>query len=234
MSSVNTGRIKQIKPRQDGSFPQKGIPIGTDGLLVDMVSQLDLEEEIRLGGNHYVDMHQTETETIIREWYLSQPKGITPIEQIDDNIVTYTSQITITNKVQINIIEIDSNQNENPLITWKNPRPEGHPEGEDSRPYDENDSTTFGDFIVTREEVESYITVINIRLYKGNFTTEIHHKTIYIYESLDGKIAVDEQIDQINSVYPWDDRDQSEPSPEPGSNEGNENNQNNGEQEEEP
>jgi len=55
--------------------------------------------------------------------------------------------------------------------------------------------------------VESYITVINIRLYKGNFTTEIHHKTIYIYESLDGKIAVDEQIDQINSVYPWDDRD---------------------------
>ena len=221
MSSVNTGRIKQIKPRQNGSFPQKGIPIGTDGLLVDMVSQLDLEEEIKLGGNHYVSMYQTNTETVIKEWYLSESKGTTPIEQIDDDIVEYTGLITITNANQINIIE--NNQNKNPLITWKA-----------EQDYSSDDPTTFGDFIVTREQVETYITTINVGLYIGNFTREIHHKTIYIYESLDGRIVVDEQVDQIDSIYPWDDRDQPEPSPEPGSNEGNENNQNNGEQEEEP
>ena len=236
MSSVNLERIKQIRPRLSGSFPTS-IPIGTDGLLVDMVSQLDLEEQIRLGGNHYVDIHQTNTETVIREWYLSESKGTTPIEQVDSNIVTYTGLITITNAIQTNIVEIDNNQNENPLITWK-----------DEQNYNPNDYTTFGDFIVTRQQADTYVTVINIRLYIGNFETEIHHKTVYIYESLDGKIAIDEQVDNINSVYPWDDRDQpeSEPTPEPDN--GNENNlnpelnsqptepnnQNNGEQEEEP
>lgn len=205
MSSSTKGRIKQIRPRTGGSF-SAGIPIGTDGLLVDMISQLDLEEEIRLGGNHYVDIHQTETETIIREWYLSQSKGTTPIEQIDDDMVTYTGLVTITNAIQTNIVERESEDTDNPLITWK-----------DGQNYDQSDPTTFGDFIVTREEVETYVTTINVGLYIGNFTREIHHKTIYIYESLDGKIAVDEQVDNINSIYPWDDRDQpeSEPTPEP-------------------
>lgn len=235
MSSSTKERIKQIRPRTGGSF-STGIPIGTDGLLVDMVSQLDLEEEIRLGGNHYVDMYQTDTETVIKEWYFSVSKGSTPIEQVDDNIITYTGLITITNAVQVNIVtkeydEIEDKLIDNPLITWK-----------DEQDYDQTDPTTFGDFLVAKEQVETYITTINVGLYIGNFANEIHHKTIYIYESLDGEIVVDEQIDNIESFYPWDDRDQPEPEPTPepepepseGSNENEPDNQNNGEQEVEP
>ncbi len=100
MSSISKGRIKQIRPRQQGSFPLSGIPIGTDGLLVDMISQLDLEEELRLGGNHYVDVDQKEDSTIIKEWYFSQSlqESIIPSEENTniDEITTYSCQISLS------------------------------------------------------------------------------------------------------------------------------------------
>ena len=204
MSSVNQKRIKQIRPRQSGSFPTS-IPIGTDGLLVDMISQLDLEEEIRLGGNHYVDIYDTKTDTVIKEWYLSESKGTTPIEQVNDNIVKYTVYTTIASKVQTRIGTKNPNEEENDFITWK-----------DGQNYDPSDSTTFGDFLVTREQLDPKITRIDITLYKGNFQIELHHKVIYLYESIDGRIAVDEQVDDIDSVNPFDDEeDEPEPTPEP-------------------
>lgn len=202
MSSVNLGRIKQIRPRQNGSFPASGIPIGTDGLLVDMISQLDLEEEIRLGGNHYVDISQTKTSTIIKEWYFSESKGTTPIEEIDDNIVTYTVITSVINAVQTNIVE--DHINENILIT----------------PDLDGDN-----FLVIREDVDSNVTMIKSELYQGNFETKLHEKRIYLYEAADGQIAVDEQVDIIDSVNPFDDGQE-----ESQQNEGN--NENNGEQEE--
>lgn len=201
MSSVNLGRVKQIKPRQGGSFPDSGIPIGTDGLLVDMISQLDLEEEIRLGGNHYVDISQTKTSTVIREWYFSESKGATPIEEVDDNIVTYTVIASIINAVQTNMVE--DHIYENILIT----------------PDDDGDN-----FWVIREDVDSSVTMIRLELYKGNFETKLHEKRIYLYEATDGQIAVDEQVDIIDSVNPFDDGQE-----ESQQNEGN--NDNNGGQE---
>ena len=186
MSSVNLGRIKQIRPRQSGSFPTS-IPIGTDGLLVDMVSQLDLEEEIRLGGNHYVSITQTKTSTVIKEWYFTESKGDTPIEDVDDSIVAYTAQASILNAVQTNIV--DDHVNENIIIV----------------PDLDGDN-----FLVTREEVDSSVTMIMIELYKGNFDVKLHEKRIYLYEDTTGEIAVDEQVDVINSVNPFDDEEQEE------------------------
>lgn len=208
MSSSSLKRVKQIRKRSNNSFLD-GIPIGTDGLLVDMISGLDLEEQLKLGGNHYVDIKQTDTQTEIREWYLTESKGNTPIEQIENSKVKFTCLTAITNSVQYNIIQKEYKEDEskwvdNPLITWK-----------DQQHYNPNDSTTFGDFLVTREQAISYVTTINVSLYIGNFQTKIHHKTIYIYESTDGEIAVDEQVDNINSVYPWDDRNETPQNPEP-------------------
>lgn len=210
MSSITKGRVKQIKPRQGGSFPASGIPIGTDGLLVDMISQLDLEEEIRLGGNHYVDISQTKTSTIIREWYFSESKGTTPIEEINDNIVTYTVIASIVNAVQTNIVENHINEN---IIT---------------APDLDGDN-----FLVVREDVDSSVTMIILELYQGNFETKLHEKRIYLYEAPDGQIAVDEQVDVIDSINPFDDG-QAEPENEgEGENEGNgdNDNENTGEQE---
>lgn len=188
MSSVNLGRIKQIRPRQSGSFPTS-IPIGTDGLLVDMISQLDLEEEIRLGGNHYVSISQTETSTIIKEWYFTESKEDTPIEDIDDSIVAYTVQASILNAVQINTV--DDHINENVIVP----------------DLDEDN------FLVTREEVDSSVTMITIELYKGNFDVKLHEKRIYLYEAIDGQIAVDEQVDVINSVNPFEEEQEEEEEP---------------------
>ena len=189
MSSVNTGRIKQIRQMSGGSF-NTPIPIGTNGYLVDMFSQLDLEEEIRVGGNHYVTINQNNISTIIKEWYFSEPKGNTPIDQIDDDIVTYTVMASIANAVQT---RIGSVKDVDDFVTWK-----------DSQDYDEEDPTTFGDYLVTREEVDSHTTLIILELYRGNFETKLHEKRIHIYEAANGDIAVDEQVDQENSLNPFE------------------------------
>lgn len=207
MSSSSLKRVKQIRKRSNNSFLD-GIPIGTDGLLVDMISGLDLEEQLKLGGNHYVDIKQTDTQTEIREWYLTESKGNTPIEQIEDSKVKFTCLTAITNSIQYNIIQQEYEEEEsrlvdNPIVVNK-----------ENISFDDEDPSTF-DFLVTREQAISYVTTINVSLYIGNFQTEIHHKTIYIYESTNGEIAVDEQVDNINSVYPWDDRNETPQNPEP-------------------
>lgn len=189
MSSKNIGRIKQIKPKQYGQFPDVGIPIGTDGLLVDMISQLDLEQEIRLGGNHYVDIKQTPTETTIKQWYFSESKGNVPIEEVDDSIVTYTVKIRIVKAIQTVLGSVKDEVN---FITWKN----------DSI-YDEDNPLTYGDFLINREEADDNELLISLTLYKGNFETILHEKRISIYENSNGQIAIDEQVDQINSINPF-------------------------------
>jgi hypothetical protein len=53
MSDKNLGRIKEIRQKTSSGYTT-GIPIGSSGYLIDMLSSLDLEEELKLGNDHYV------------------------------------------------------------------------------------------------------------------------------------------------------------------------------------
>ena len=95
MSSISLGRIKQIRPKENGQF-LNNIPIGTDGLLVDMLSGLDLEEQLRLGNDHYVEIQEVDEDTTnIKEWYFTEKKGNRTIAQMS-SLITYSTQIIIT------------------------------------------------------------------------------------------------------------------------------------------
>lgn len=108
MSSRSIERIKQIRKKEIGGFDSNSsIPFGTDGLLVDMLSGLDLEEELKLGNNHhYVEIEdiieQVNGEDIIvtqiKEYYLDIPKGDNTIEWLDNNNhILYSIFIRLTN-----------------------------------------------------------------------------------------------------------------------------------------
>lgn len=173
MSSINQGRIKQIRKRQNGSF-SAGVPIGTDGILVDMISELDLEQEIRLGGNHYVEINQTEVATEIKEWYFSEARGTRTIEQMS-NFVTYSASITIPFAIETFIGET---QQDGAFITQ------------------ESD----GDYIVSRDEIHLNEEKIEMKLYRYDMNSNsgilIHSKTIYINENPNtDQITIDEQLD---------------------------------------
>lgn len=76
MSSNKKERIKglHVKISSDSYSPLK--PFGSDGQLIDMLSSLDLEEELKLGGNHYVELEEDDDNDVlvIKEWYYTQPK----------------------------------------------------------------------------------------------------------------------------------------------------------------
>ena len=172
MSSVNTGRIKQIRKRT-GTKQYSSVPIGTDGILVDMLSELDLEEEIRLGGNHYVDVVQTSTATEIREWYFSEPRGTRTITQMSQ-YVTYSALVSIISAVDI---PLGQTVQDGTFVTQE----------------------VDGDIIVSRQAISSNEERIEMSLYRydmNNGGTLLHSKTVYIYEDpLTDKVIIDEQMD---------------------------------------
>ena len=75
-------------------------PFGTDGDLVDMLSQLDLEEELKLGGSHWtqiednVDEDHNIDQTIIKEWYFTGSID----SQTDKDSCSYSLVTTINNR----------------------------------------------------------------------------------------------------------------------------------------
>lgn len=67
-----TDRIKQLRVKNlQNNFDS--IPFGANGNFIDMFSGLDLEEELKLGGNHYTEIDNT-TDLKITEYYLDKPK----------------------------------------------------------------------------------------------------------------------------------------------------------------
>lgn len=116
MSKRTQPRIKQIRQKSSSGY-LTGIPLGADGLLVDMLSGLDLEEELRLGGNHYVEIVDTEVNeqvtTTIKEWYFTQPKGENTIAQMKEaNKIPYSAQIVITDdEITMSLYEGDITDN---------------------------------------------------------------------------------------------------------------------------
>lgn len=179
MSDVSLKRIKQI--RQKTSEGYTPIPIGTRGLLVDMLSELDLEEELKLGGNHYVTVYDTSTSTQISEWYFSEPRRQRDLEQMS-NYVTYSLSISIISALEhYLIIEHEEQQEDEVFIVHG---------GQE-------------DHIVERQDVPSDQQRIEITLYKGDFDRMLHKKIIYITTDTEtGQVSIDEQVDYEISTTP--------------------------------
>ena len=86
-------RIKTLRQR-DGQYFENVFPIGADGKYIDMESGLDLEQELKLGNNHYVEIQENEDTTIIRQYYLDIPKGDTALSDLTEHI-KYSVETTI-------------------------------------------------------------------------------------------------------------------------------------------
>ena len=188
MSSINTGRIKQIRTKNEAGF-STGVPIGTDGILVDMLSELDLEEEIKLGGNHYVEITQTDVATEIKEWYYSKVKGTKSKSEMSE-YVTYSASVVIASFEDQNICIPPNDSVQLQDWIW------GEPED---------------NALVDRLPISSENQTIIMTLYRydmDNGGTKLHEKTIYIHEDpINNEITIDEQI-----TYP---QPIPEPEPEP-------------------
>ena len=75
MSSNKLERIKGLRVKGSNSYLDL-IPFGTSGQLIDRFFGLDLEEELQLSGNSYVEIKEQPNEAItIEERYYSEPKN---------------------------------------------------------------------------------------------------------------------------------------------------------------
>ena len=79
-------RIKGLRQKRSDSSYNSLVPFGTDGILVDMLSGLDNEQEFKLGGNHdSVITEVNDTTTTIVETY----------KALNNSTVTYVVETTI-------------------------------------------------------------------------------------------------------------------------------------------
>lgn len=96
-------RIKGLRKKGSDKTFGDFVPFGTDGILVDMLSGLDNEQELKLGGNHRVNIEESTVDgrnvTTITEEYLDknnigiQYSVITEIVSNDDGSTTITSSL---------------------------------------------------------------------------------------------------------------------------------------------
>ena len=110
MSSKYLNRIKGLHIKEGPNSYTDLIPFGSNGELIDMVSTLDLEEELKIGGNHYFEISEDENDiTIIKEWYLTQPKGN---EDNLSQICRYTVITAFSESPVSTALEVGQNQND--------------------------------------------------------------------------------------------------------------------------
>lgn len=206
MSSKNIQRIKQINQRNDQPFnsqhPFDTIPLGVDGLLVDMMSNLDLEEDLKIGNNHYVEINQiNEYDTIITQYYFSQSRvivnnGITTIRSIEQ----MQAANKVTHKVVINIAGTSSIK----YLSFNGNEVAVGPLQQEINQY-ELDVLPNDTYILT-EEMEQTInntTLINMTLYQKakqgqDYYQKIHQKSILITKNDFDNYIIDEQVDLIS------------------------------------
>lgn len=185
MSASNLKRIKEIRQKTgDSNNLFKSIPLGTNGLLVDMLSNLDLEEELKLGNDHYVFIDQNELSLTITEYYTTSPRRNTPIEDmIEQGKVRF---IVITEFLEEQYEEkylVNNKFNELIFAIGK--------EGQDSNSY----------IVIQRNKQKSTNSTFWIKtsLYENNINHLLHQKNIAIhsYQDENGKIdyIIDQQVD---------------------------------------
>lgn len=79
-------RIKGLRQKQSDSSYNSLIPFGTDGVLVDMLSGLDNEQELKLGGNHT---------SVITEVNATTTSIVETYKALDNTTATYVVETTI-------------------------------------------------------------------------------------------------------------------------------------------
>lgn len=172
MSKITQPRVKQIRQKSSSGY-LSGIPIGADGLYIDMSSGFDLEEELKLGGNHYVEILDSETSTVIREWYYTEGQGNRTREEMSNlNLIAYSVE-TMISKFLDERIETASG-NEEFIITQS--------------------QTDDPIYIVNRQEIEGDQSIV-ITLYEGDMMSSqpkaLHQKIVIIKENEDTSSATE-------------------------------------------
>lgn len=183
MSSTSLKRIKEI--RQKSTTSETGyipIPIGTSGLLVDLASNFDLEEDLKLGSNHYVQIKQNGSYVQIIEYYFSAPRYADGVLR---DVQAMFSAGLVTHKVDI---IIDSGVN---YLS------------SDGMSAFIQDEVNYNLITVGGEQSLADYDKIDMTLYKysdGNQIT-LHHKVIFIQGNESGDYIIDEQVDNIENPF---------------------------------
>ena len=124
MSSQNKERIKGLHIKDSPNSYSNLKPFGSDGQLIDMLSSLDLEEELKLGGNHYVELEEDDNNDVlvIKEWYYTQPKENKTRAAMSQfctySVVTSFTENTATTAIDVgqgNVL-VDEQQNGNLIV----------------------------------------------------------------------------------------------------------------------
>lgn len=112
MSRKDLPRIKQIRQKVENN-DYSPYPIGSEGQYIDMLSKLDLEEELKLGGNHYVTVEEFEDKTIVREKYFHKPLSEINIEEEEEeeDFLDYQILTTILNEGEFSFFVVDEENN---------------------------------------------------------------------------------------------------------------------------
>lgn len=173
MSDKNLGRIKEIRQKTSSGYTT-GIPIGSSGYLIDMLSSLDLEEELKLGNDHYATIEQTDEVVTIKEWYFSEKLNDSLSAMIQNNKVNYSLVTTIKSETINDYILANDLNGDNSFLL-------------------EDPSNPDSNFLILTQ-----IEVIEIILYKGDMEDNqiLHRKIITILENEEtGYTKINEQID---------------------------------------
>jgi len=91
-------RVKSVRKKtSEGTFGS-AIPFGTDGILVDMLSGLDNEQELKIGGNHVSSIEEDGNNTTITEVF----KDLTNTN-ILYTLITVITEINNTTTITMNL-----------------------------------------------------------------------------------------------------------------------------------
>lgn len=196
MSSNNLKRIKTLHQKKNDDFIS--IPLGVDGLLVDMMSKLDLEEDLKIGNNHFVQiLDENQYDTTIIQYYCSESRA----KLVEGNLTVRTipqmmQTGAITHKVEIHII---GSLNVLFLAFDDNQAVVGPGETEEefagtnnivTKKVNQDDEITRIDFVLKERNGES-ISEVDSQYYKT-----LHQKSTLIYKTGNDYI-VDQQVDTI-------------------------------------
>ena len=97
-------KIKGSRQKVDANTYSPLVPFGTDGILVDMLSDLTLEEELKLGGNHISAIDESGNNVEITETFkdsngVTKYTAVTTITENQNGSTTITIVLTDSDNV---------------------------------------------------------------------------------------------------------------------------------------
>ena len=178
MSDFRQERIKKLYQKGSAIDPQF-YPIGTDGQFVDMLSTLDLEEQLKIGGNCLVTMQDDENAFIVTEKYYntSDKQNRTAIWTVVTTVRIGQSQFIYSNT---------NENNEDQVIYDAN-------NGEEEELINESKESSALDLQQEQDQIE-------VKLYRGEQSTGILVYSKIINIDVNGNTIVDEILNKETNV----------------------------------